>query len=688
MSPRRRDSIILLAAGALALLVPVAASHYLQLRINSGLEPALERRLGVDVDIGGIDASLTGVVRLSDVKVADMFAATSVEAAIGLGPLVSGELFLDEVRVDQPHLRIVRTANRSTNLQDLVARLRKSRRGAKRTHTTKRRRSRIGRVVVTGGELVVDFGKRGQVRARDVELHAKQGGVRVISGPVSMRARRGAAMVHAAFKRAAGDIDTSNLGARRLLAVAGNVKLTAPNGHVVNLDQAALSRGVLGDPTALTLRGSVAHVGGSSQVDVSTSLGGALRVHVRGKRLPIGALTGLRRRGVDLSRAFADGTITLDLASPTRTTITGAAAISGVRVSHELIASVPVDFSGRVQVNASLLDQPGGRRLVLSPLTLARNGAELQLKGSVDWRGGRLPAAATITAELPTVACQKALTALPMAMRDRLSGMNTRGKLGARVALTFDRATSATSLDVDVNTDQCQVLREPLYANAKRLKRHYRHTFPDGRKLRLRRGSKGFTSLGSLPRHVVRAFISGEDARFYDHNGFDPRQIERSLAIDLRDARFVRGGSTISQQLVKNLFLTHRRTLARKFQEAVLTWRLEKHLSKRLILERYLNIIELGEGVYGIQAAARHWFDKPASKLRLREAAFLAALTPAPTTISRRIRNAGGMDKATRDRVRVILRAMRRDRAISRADYDEAKHQRLKLRVPKVARRR
>jgi len=685
MTPtRRRETIILVVAGVLAVIVPVCASHYLQLRIRSGLEPALERRLGVDVDVGGIDASLTGVVRLRDVSVGDLFSAASVEAAVGLGPLISGELFLDEVRVDQPQLRIVRTASGKTNLQQLLARLRKTR-TSKQKPAGSRARSRIGRAVVTGGELVVMLDDGGQIRARDVELLGKPGGVRLITGAVSISARHRHASLAAEFKRAAADISTKTMGARRVLAAGGLIRLTGPNGHVVTLHDASLSRGVLAGTRAVTLRGSVNHVAGASQIDVGLSLRKPASVTLRGRQLPLEALTGLSRPGFDLKRAFADGTIRIGLAERNQARIAIAANIRGVHVNHDRVASVPVDVDGRVELSATVNIAGPDRRLTLERMSLVRNGAELRLSGDLLWRGRRLPAAANLRAELPTVACDKALTALPLAMRDRLVGMKTRGTIGATASLSFDRAHPGAKLAVDVDIDACKVTREPLYADARRLKKRYRYTRPDGRRVRLARGAKGYTTLGPLPRYLLRAFISGEDGRFYKHNGFDPLQIERSLALDLRDARFVRGGSTISQQLVKNLFLTHRRTLARKFQEAVLTWRLEKHLSKRLILERYLNIIELGQGIYGIEAAARHWFDKPARKLRLREAAFLAALTPAPTTISKRIRSAGGIDAATRERINTILRAMRRDRAIKGPDYAHAKKQRLKLKVPELA---
>jgi len=126
---------------------------------------------------------------------------------------------------------------------------------------------------------------------------------------------------------------------------------------------------------------------------------------------------------------------------------------------------------------------------------------------------------------------------------------------------------------------------------------------------RVGKGERGWIALRQMPPWLTGAFVSAEDARFHDHAGFDLTQIARSLEIDLREHRLARGGSTISQQLIKNSFLSQRRSFDRKLQEAILTWRLEARLDKKQILERYLNIIELGPRVFGIGPAARHWFD-------------------------------------------------------------------------------
>ena len=197
----------------------------------------------------------------------------------------------------------------------------------------------------------------------------------------------------------------------------------------------------------------------------------------------------------------------------------------------------------------------------------------------------------------------------------------------------------------------------------------------------------GWTGKGAITREFTDAVDLVNKELLLGDRGFDPEQIERSLAIDLDSGKLLRGGSTISQQLVKNVFLGPERTLARKLQEAVLTWRMEARLDKKVILERYLDLIELGEGVRGVGAAARYWFARPAEKLSVRQAAFLAALTPAPRTFSRMVRASGGLAPEVADRVDIVLRAMRVAGVIDRATMERARREPLHLAPAALGRR-
>jgi len=133
-----------------------------------------------------------------------------------------------------------------------------------------------------------------------------------------------------------------------------------------------------------------------------------------------------------------------------------------------------------------------------------------------------------------------------------------------------------------------------------------------------------------ISNNLKRAVVASEDAKFVDHEGFDWEGIEKAYAKNLKKGKIVAGGSTISQQLAKNLFLSTKRTPWRKGEEALITVMLENVLSKRRILEIYLNVIEWGNGVFGAEAASRHYYKTSAANLSSAQAAKLAAMIPNP----------------------------------------------------------
>ena len=159
--------------------------------------------------------------------------------------------------------------------------------------------------------------------------------------------------------------------------------------------------------------------------------------------------------------------------------------------------------------------------------------------------------------------------------------------------------------------------------------------------------------LRDLPAFVPKAFLAIEDRRFFSHHGLDPLGVIRAAAANILHRGVSQGGSTITQQLAKNLFLTQERTITRKLQEAILAIWLERNFSKNEILELYLNRVYFGSGAYGVEAAARRYFDKPAKQLTLQEAALLAGLVKSPSRLAP-TRNFDGAEA----RAQVVLAAM------------------------------
>ena len=175
------------------------------------------------------------------------------------------------------------------------------------------------------------------------------------------------------------------------------------------------------------------------------------------------------------------------------------------------------------------------------------------------------------------------------------------------------------------------------------------------------------------------AVISTEDAGFFQHSGFDVSELKEAMLENLREGDG-RGGSTITQQLAKNLFLSGERTLSRKLQEAVIAWRLETTLPKERILEIYLNIAEWGPGLYAIKDAADHYFNRTPAVLKPEEAAFFASLLPSPIRYHRYYPLGGrGLTQNRHERVQEILRTMHRMGSLDSRQYHLARGETVEL---------
>ncbi len=184
--------------------------------------------------------------------------------------------------------------------------------------------------------------------------------------------------------------------------------------------------------------------------------------------------------------------------------------------------------------------------------------------------------------------------------------------------------------------------------------------------------------LSQVPKELQDAFVAVEDARFYEHSGIDPRGILRALWANISDGSVAEGGSTITQQLAKNAYLTQERTLKRKVQEMFLALQLERQYTKQEILEYYLNQIYFGQGAYGVQAAAKTYFDKNVSELDLNECALLAGIPKSPNYYSP-FNNLA----AAQARKAIVLDQMSKYHYIDSATANRLKTEELKLVKPK-----
>ncbi len=189
-------------------------------------------------------------------------------------------------------------------------------------------------------------------------------------------------------------------------------------------------------------------------------------------------------------------------------------------------------------------------------------------------------------------------------------------------------------------------------------------------KVELCQSSTNYIPLSSVSKELVMSVVISEDASFYSHSGFDFFELKESFLKNIKRGQLNRGGSTITQQLVKNLYLHGAKTIGRKITEMYLAIKIEKKLSKKEILELYLNIAEFGHGIYGIKSASLFYFNKNPGFLTLSESAYLAQLLPSPVKYSQSFLD-GSINDDVRDRMTTIVNKLARFGKISEDEHFE-----------------
>ena len=196
--------------------------------------------------------------------------------------------------------------------------------------------------------------------------------------------------------------------------------------------------------------------------------------------------------------------------------------------------------------------------------------------------------------------------------------------------------------------------------------------------------SGNYAPLSAIAKTLQQTVVLSEDASFWQHSGFDFYEIQKSFERNLGEGRFARGGSTITQQLAKNMFLNADKNMGRKLKEAIITFQIEKALSKKEILERYLNIVEFGPNIFGVKQAAQVYFRKTPAQISWMEAAYLAHLLPNPKVYSRTLVRQELTAFAYRQVQRILRLALLTQR-MSTQEYEQAIAE-ISERFPKTSR--
>ncbi len=256
----------------------------------------------------------------------------------------------------------------------------------------------------------------------------------------------------------------------------------------------------------------------------------------------------------------------------------------------------------------------------------------LRFRGSIVDAHDHLEGALTFDA--PTAACQSLLDSIPTALVPDVHDMEVTGTFGANGKLAFDtRELDDLELSYRID-DKCKFVHAPEEFDRERFTHPFEHQvyLPDGSVAQEETGpgSDAWIDLERISPFMQVAVLTTEDGAFFKHRGFNHGAIRASIIANLKAGKFVRGASTISMQLTKNLFLSREKTVSRKLEEVILTDYEEQTFSKNEIMELYLNVIEFGPDVYGIGAAADHYFARKPDELNLAESLFLSSLLPNP----------------------------------------------------------
>jgi len=311
----------------------------------------------------------------------------------------------------------------------------------------------------------------------------------------------------------------------------------------------------------------------------------------------------------------------------------------------------------RVVFSSDNADGPGAR------IGDAQNQIPFDTKLVVEPPAGRLPAKFNLSVSVPETSCATGFEAVPKGLWGPYLHAKLGGDAAPKLSLEYSWGVpDSFELDVDGWPGECRVkalnaprsawppvqipknneqgtteLRRPAPAvlrGASWLKKPFvldvTEGVSEGAEIQVGPGTADYVPFGALPDAVPAAAYLSEEVAFWRDGVLNLHLIERAVRMNLEEKRFVYGGSTITQQLVKNLFLSRDKTLARKLREALIGWRLLDVISKQRVLELYLNCIEFGEDLYGIGPAARHYFQRSASELTLKQALFLAIIKPAP----------------------------------------------------------
>ncbi len=335
------------------------------------------------------------------------------------------------------------------------------------------------------------------------------------------------------------------------------------------------------------------------------------------------------------------------------------------RLSAEALRGIDFAVSAR-----GLLDDAG--RLRVDDAQLDMGALHVRTHGTLEESRDHFGLA--LSMDVAPAACQALLDSTPQGLLPLVRSARMTGTFGATARVGFDtRAIDKLVLEYQID-DRCKMAEVPRDLARDRFTGAftYRTYHPDGTPSETTTGpgSSSWTDLDNISPFMMAAVLTTEDGAFYKHHGFNHSAIRNSAAANLKARRFVRGASTITMQLAKNLFLSREKTLGRKIEEVILTDYLEQAFRKDDMMELYLNVIEFGPDVYGVTRAAEHYFGRKPEELNLPECFFLASLMPSPVRYGKQ-RDKGQVSEGWMRHLQALMEIAAKNGKVSKAELAE-----------------
>lgn len=480
----------------------------------------------------------------------------------------------------------------------------------------------------------------------------------------------------------------------RINTVAAMIAPRFPDGGKVDVEGLSAKLDIGGEPVAfgpspftLSRNGERIHLGFSSGSDPSGGKGttplaidadfpiaaGEVTAQLAGGPVSL-ALLGVKEgtKGLtDVAHGAISGKGKIVLSSGGEAlTYDGSVSIRGINLTQPKISPEPLRGIDLSVAGRGLLDDAG--KLRVDDAEVDMGALHAKAHGTMEESPAHF--AVSLAMDIAPAACQSLLDSAPQGLLPTVRSARIGGTFAANVTMAFDtQQIDRLQLDYQIN-DQCKMLEVPRDIAKDRFDGSFSYTtyHPDGTKYETVTGpgSASWTALDDISPFMVSAVLTTEDGAFYKHKGFNHSAIRSSVLANLKARRFVRGASTLSMQLAKNLFLARDKALSRKLEEVILTDYLEQIFRKDDIMELYLNVVEFGPDIYGVTAAADHYFGRRPEELNVLECYFLASLLPSPIRYGK-MWDKGEATDGWMKHLQALMAIGARNQKISHAELDE-----------------